>query len=98
MRSILVRLLGVPDEFFTTPRMPHHACPYRNIRGAPRIHQTPHCHAATSCTENKNGRGDVGLDVTGVSFLKEELVRWQRRTLRTNDVVWVKIIEHQQGR
>jgi hypothetical protein len=46
-----------------------------------------------ACTENNNRRGDVGLDMTGISYLKEELVRWKRRTLRTNDVVRVKIIE-----
>jgi hypothetical protein len=45
------------------------------------------------CTENELGRGGVGLGMTGISFLKEEVVRWQHRTLRMNDVVRVKIIE-----
>lgn len=48
---------------------------------------------SVACTENKNGRGDVGLGMTGTSFLKEEVFRWQNRTLRMNDVVRVKIIE-----
>ena len=45
------------------------------------------------CAENKKGRGGVGLGMTGTSFLKEEVVRWQHRALRMNDVVRVKVIE-----
>ena len=46
-------------------------------------------------TENTNGCGEVGLSVTGTSYLKEEVVRWQQRALRMNDVVQVKIIDAQ---
>lgn len=31
--------------------------------------------------------------MTGTSYLKEELVQWQHRTVRTNDLIQIKIIE-----
>jgi hypothetical protein len=48
---------------------------------------------SVACAENRKGRGDVGLGMTGTSFLKEEVFRWQHRTLRMNDVVRIKIVE-----
>ncbi len=48
---------------------------------------------SVACTENRNGQGPVGLSMTGTSYLKEELVQWQHRTVRTNDLIQIKIIE-----
>jgi len=45
-----------------------------------------------ACTENKNGRGGVGLDMTGM-LLNQETVRWQHRSLQMNDEVRIKIVE-----
>jgi hypothetical protein len=46
-----------------------------------------------ACTENKHGRRGVALNATGLMLLIQESVRWQRRTLRMNDEVRVKIVE-----
>jgi hypothetical protein len=45
-----------------------------------------------SCSENKHGRSLVGLDMTGM-LLTQSTVRWQRRVLRMNDEIRVKIVE-----
>jgi hypothetical protein len=42
--------------------------------------------------ESKNGRGGVGLGMTGVLDTQAS-VRWQQRALRMNDEVRVKIVE-----
>ena len=44
------------------------------------------------CGENKHGRGDIGLGVTG-RRLDNEVVRWAQRTLHVGDQVHVKIVE-----
>ena len=44
------------------------------------------------CGENKKGRGDIGLSVTGAT-LDNEIVRWEQRTLQIGDEVRIKIIE-----
>ncbi len=44
------------------------------------------------CTENSHGRGEVGLNMTGM-LLTLETVRWQHRSLRMNDDVRIRIIE-----
>ena len=45
-----------------------------------------------ACSENKHGRGSVGLNMTGM-LLTQETVRWQHRALRMNDEVRIKIVE-----
>jgi hypothetical protein len=47
---------------------------------------------AVSCSENNQGRGDVGLGMTGM-LLTQETVRWQQRGLRMNDAILLKIVE-----
>jgi len=44
------------------------------------------------CSENKRGRGEVGLGMTGLK-LDQGTVRWQQRTLLLNDEVRIKIAE-----
>jgi hypothetical protein len=44
------------------------------------------------CGENKQGRGGVGLGMTGISAT-HETVRWQQRSLQMNDKVSIKIVE-----
>jgi hypothetical protein len=44
------------------------------------------------CSENKQGRGEVGLGMTGV-LPTQETVRWQQRALGMNDRIEVKIVE-----
>ncbi|MGP0071584.1 MAG: hypothetical protein ACLPWF_06580 [Bryobacteraceae bacterium] len=46
-----------------------------------------------NCTENKNGRGEVGLYMTGLMLLTQVNVRWQQRRLRMNDEILVRIVE-----
>jgi len=45
-----------------------------------------------ACVENKQGRGDVGLGMTGISATRDT-VRWQQRSLQMNDKVQIKIVE-----
>ena len=45
-----------------------------------------------SCTENKHGRGEVGLGMTGM-LLNQATVRWQQRDLRMNDEVRIRVVE-----
>jgi len=45
-----------------------------------------------ACSENKHGRGSVGLNMTGM-LLNQETVRWQHRGLQMNDEVRIKIVE-----
>lgn len=45
-----------------------------------------------ACTENRNGRGGIGLSMTGLT-LSLETVGWERRTLKINDRVEVRIVE-----
>lgn len=45
-----------------------------------------------ACSENKHGRGSVGLNMTGM-LLNQETVRWQHRGLRMNDEVRIKIVD-----
>ena len=45
-----------------------------------------------ACGENKQGRGGVGLDMTGM-LPTLETVRWQHRELRMNDAILLKIVE-----
>jgi hypothetical protein len=47
---------------------------------------------SVGCTENKHGRGEVGLGMTGL-LLTQSSIRWQQRVLRMNDEVRVKIVE-----
>src|SRR5258708_26938754 len=47
---------------------------------------------SVGCVENKQGRGEVGLGMTGIA-LDNETVRWQQRSLRMNDRVRIKIVE-----
>lgn len=47
---------------------------------------------SVTCTENKQGRGGVGLGMTGM-LLDHGTVRWQQRGLRMNDELRVKIVE-----
>jgi hypothetical protein len=47
---------------------------------------------SVACSENRHGRGEVGLNMTGV-LLTQETVRWQHRSLRMNDEVRIKIKE-----
>ena len=42
--------------------------------------------------ENKQGRGDIGLNVTGY-LLTQETIRWQHRSLQMNDQILIKITE-----
>jgi hypothetical protein len=44
------------------------------------------------CGGNKQGRGGVGLGMTGMSAT-HETVRWQQRSLQMNDKVRIKIVE-----
>jgi hypothetical protein len=44
------------------------------------------------CCENKNGCGDIGLGVTGAMF-KNQILRWEQRTLQIGDHVRIKIVE-----
>jgi len=44
-----------------------------------------------ACTENRNGRGDVGLNMTGI-LPTLETIRWHRG-LRMNDEVQIKVVE-----
>src|SRR5580700_10403331 len=45
-----------------------------------------------SCGENRQGRGGVGLGMTGL-LPTQSTVRWQQRSLRMNDQVRIKIVE-----
>jgi hypothetical protein len=47
---------------------------------------------SVGCSENKRGRGGIGLGMTGL-LLTQASVRWQQRGLRMNDEVRVKIVE-----
>lgn len=47
---------------------------------------------SVSCTENRQGRGEVGLGMTGL-LLTQATVRWQQRSLQMNDEVCLKIVE-----
>jgi type II secretory pathway component PulL len=47
---------------------------------------------SVTCTENKHGRGSVGLSMNGM-LPTQETVSWQNRTLRMDDEVMLKIIE-----
>ncbi|MBI2680815.1 MAG: hypothetical protein HYX25_07400 [Candidatus Solibacter usitatus] len=47
---------------------------------------------SVSCGENKQGRGGIGLGMTG-SSTTQETVRWQQRSLRMNDRVQITIVE-----
>jgi hypothetical protein len=47
-----------------------------------------------SCTENKHGRGEVGLGMTG-TLPTLATVRWRQRGLRMGDEVRIKIVENQ---
>jgi|SRR5579862_2013789 len=47
-----------------------------------------------ACMENAQGRGEVGLGITGLSPTNET-VRWEQRALRMNDQIQVKIVETQ---
>jgi hypothetical protein len=47
---------------------------------------------SVGCTENKQGRGEVGLGMTGL-LLTQAAVRWQHRSLRMDDEVRIKIVE-----
>jgi len=49
-------------------------------------------HCSVSCGENKQGRNDVGLNVTGY-LLTKETIRWQHRSLQMGDQVLIKIVE-----
>jgi hypothetical protein len=43
-----------------------------------------------NCTENKNGRGEVGLYMTGPMLLRQVNVSWQQRRLRMNHEILVR--------
>jgi hypothetical protein len=45
-----------------------------------------------SCTENKHGRGEVGLGMTGM-LLTNATIRWQQRNLSINDEVRIRVVE-----
>jgi len=45
-----------------------------------------------ACSENKQGRGAVGLGMTGLK-LNQETVRWQQCAMQLNDEVRIRIIE-----
>lgn len=45
-----------------------------------------------ACGENKQGRGGVGLGMTGC-LLTQETIRWQQLSLQMNDRVLIKIVE-----
>jgi hypothetical protein len=47
---------------------------------------------SVACSENKHGRGGVGLSMKGVLDTQQG-VRWKNRTLRINDEVRIKIVE-----
>jgi hypothetical protein len=47
---------------------------------------------SVSCTENKQGRGGVGLGMTGLR-LDNETVRWQQLELEMGAKVQIKIVE-----
>jgi hypothetical protein len=47
---------------------------------------------SVGCSENKHGRGSVGLSMTGL-LLTLATVRWRHRTLRINDRVRLRIVE-----
>ena len=49
-----------------------------------------------ACTENRNGRGGVGLNMTGM-LPSLETVRWQHRGLQMNDEVQIKVVEVARG-
>ena len=49
---------------------------------------------SVACSQNENGRGEVGLGMTGIS-IEQETVRWQQRSLSMGDEVRVKIIDAQ---
>jgi hypothetical protein len=45
-----------------------------------------------ACSENRQGRGDIGLSMTGMA-LNLETVGWEHRTLKIDDRVEVRIVE-----
>ncbi len=47
---------------------------------------------SVGCSENKNGRGGIGLGITGL-LLTQASVQWQQRGLRMDDEVRIKIVE-----
>jgi hypothetical protein len=47
---------------------------------------------SVACTENKHGRGSVGLSRNGIS-LTHETIQWQTCTLRMDDEVRLRIVE-----
>lgn len=44
------------------------------------------------CGENRHGRGEVGLGMTGLLPTKST-VRWQQRSLQMNDQIRIKMVE-----
>jgi hypothetical protein len=44
------------------------------------------------CSENRRGRSEVGLGMTGIAP-GGETVRWQQRSLQINEQVRIKIVE-----
>src|SRR5665213_2700727 len=49
-------------------------------------------HFSIGCAENKHGRGEVGLNMTGY-LLTQKTIRWQLLSLQMNDQVLIKIVE-----
>ena len=47
---------------------------------------------SVACGGNKHGRSGIGLGMTGL-LLTQASVQWQRRSLRMNDEVRVKVVE-----
>ncbi len=47
-----------------------------------------------NCSENRHGRGGIGLNMTGM-LPNFETVRWQHCGVRMNDEVQIKIVEVQ---
>jgi hypothetical protein len=45
-----------------------------------------------ACSENRQGRGDIGLSMTVMAH-NLETVRWEQRTLQLDDEVRIRIVE-----
>ena len=47
---------------------------------------------SVSCSENKQGRGEIGLGMAGLR-LNSEMVRWQQLELQMGAKVQIKVVE-----